>query len=293
MQLEITEEFNSDVEAGKVISQDPSYLEGYTVKEDSTVKLVISKGENIKIVPKVVGEEVEAARELLKAEDLEIEVIEENSDEAGIVIRQEPEADEEVNAGSTVKVYVSAGIKQITMENVVGKTEADARKTLEDLGFVVQVEYEEDTSKDDGVVLRQSVETGTTVNDGTRVILVVNRIEERFTIGVSINVNSLTSSYVGTSGNQGTSTGDGTVEGGTTGENGATISEVRVQVNDEVRTGVSITETAYDMGGLTFTGKKGESLEVKLTITDPSNGEIIHSTSRTVRFGTDSTATFN
>ena len=295
LQLEITEEFNSDVEAGKVISQDPSYLEGYTVKEDSTVKLVISKGENIKIVPKVVGEEVEAARELLKAEDLEIEVIEENSDEveAGIVIRQEPEADEEVNAGSTVKVYVSAGIKQITMENVVGKTEADARKTLEDLGFVVQVEYEEDTSKDDGVVLRQSVETGTTVNDGTRVILVVNRIEERFTIGVSINVNSLTSSYVGTSGNQGTSTGDGTVEGGTVGENGATISEVRVQVNDEVRTGVSITETAYDMGGLTFTGKKGESLEVKLTITDPSNGEIIHSTSRTVRFGTDSTATFN
>ena len=137
------------------------------------------------------------------------------------------------------------------------------------------------------------METGTTVNDGTRVILVVNRIEERFTIGVSINVNSLTSSYVGTSGNQGTSTGDGTVEGGTTGENGATISEVRVQVNDEVRTGVSITETAYDMGGLTFTGKKGESLEVKLTITDPSNGEIIHSTSRTVRFGTDSTATFN
>ena len=48
LQLEITEEFNSDVEAGKVISQNPSYLEGYTVKEDSTEKLVISKGENIR-----------------------------------------------------------------------------------------------------------------------------------------------------------------------------------------------------------------------------------------------------
>ena len=300
LKLEITEEFNSEVEAGKVISQDPSFLEGYTVKENSTVKLAISKGENIKIVPKVVGEEVEAARELLKAEELEIEVIEENSDEveAGIIIRQEPKADEEVNAGSTVKVYVSAGIKQITMTNVVGKTEADAKKELEDIGFVVNVEYEEDTSKDDGIVLRQTVDEGTTVNDGTTVMIVVNRIEERFTVGVSINVYKLTSSYRGNSGIQGiggeNTTGGETTEVGTTGEDTTGITTVTVQVNDETRSDVSVTETAYNMGNLTFTGKKDEEQKVTLIITDPSNNNArIYSTSKTIKFGTTETLVFD
>ena len=77
--LEITEEFNSDVEAGKIVSQDPPYLEGYTVKEGSTVKLVLSKGENIKIVPKVTGQSREEAEQAIKAEELEVEVKEEAS----------------------------------------------------------------------------------------------------------------------------------------------------------------------------------------------------------------------
>ena len=37
-------EFNADVEAGKIISQEPPYIDGYTVKENSTIKIVISKG---------------------------------------------------------------------------------------------------------------------------------------------------------------------------------------------------------------------------------------------------------
>ena len=193
LQLEISEEFNSDVEAGKVISQDPPYLDGYTVKENSTVKIVISKGENIKIVPKVIGETVDSATELLKAEELEIEVIEEASStvEAGIIIRQEPEADTELNAGETVKVYVSTGTKQITMVNVVGEKEADAKQRLTELGFEVDIVYEEDTSKEDGVVLEQNIDSGTTVDDGTKVKLIVNRIEKLKDATIHINLKSL------------------------------------------------------------------------------------------------------
>ena len=44
LQLEVTEEFSSDVEAGKVISQEPQFVDGYLVKDGSTVKIVISKG---------------------------------------------------------------------------------------------------------------------------------------------------------------------------------------------------------------------------------------------------------
>ena len=191
--LEITEEFSSEVEEGKIVSQDPPYTDGYLVKEGSTIKLVLSKGENIKIVPRATGMTREEAEQAITAEELEVEVVEEASDkvEAGYVIRQDPAAEEELNAGEKVTIYVSTGIKQITMEHVVGKSEDEAKKTLTDLGFDVTVVYEEDTSKDDGVVLRQSLDVGTTVDDGTKVTLTVNRIEEIKNGTVNINLKSL------------------------------------------------------------------------------------------------------
>ena len=193
LQLEITEEFSSDVENGKVISQEPQYIEGYLVKDGSTVKIVVSKGKNIKIVPDVVGKTREEAEQKVKAEEFEVKVVEEANSkvQAGYVIRQDPETEEEVNAGETVTIYVSTGIKQITMEHVIGEAEDEAKKTLTDLGFDVEVVYEEDTSKDDGVVLRQSIDVGTTVDDGTKVTLTVNKIQEIKNGTVNINLKSL------------------------------------------------------------------------------------------------------
>ena len=193
LQLEVTEEFSSDVENGKVISQEPQFVDGYLVKDGSTVKIVVSKGENIKIVPEVVGKTREEAEQAVKAEEFEVKVVEEANSkvQAGYVIRQDPEADEKVNAGETVTIYVSTGIKQITMEHVVGEKEADAKKTLTDLGFEVDIVYEEDTSKDDGIVLKQSLDVGTTVDEGTEVTLTVNKIQEIKEGTVNINLKSL------------------------------------------------------------------------------------------------------
>ena len=220
LKLEITEEYSSDVEAGKVASQEPSYLDGYLVKEGSTVKIVISKGENIKIVPKVTGMTREEAEDAIEAEELKFEVVEETSREveAGIVIRQEPSADEEVNAGETITIYVSTGIKQITMEHVVGQPEDGAKKTLTDLGFEVNVVYEEDSSKDDGVVLRQSIDVGTTVDEGTSVTLTVNKIEAIKEGTVNIDLRSLTG---------------GVIEKDEDGNEIKPTVELRIEVNDE------------------------------------------------------------
>ena len=198
LKLEIEEAYNSDVEEGKIASQDPAYMEGYTVKEGSTIKVVVSKGENIKEVPKVTGlTKDEATQEIEKAE-LKAEFIEEASSkvEAGIVIRQEPEDGEKLNAGETVKVYISTGTKQITMEHVIGQKESDAKKTLTDLGFEVNVVYEEDTSKDDGVVLKQSLDVGETVDEGTKVTITVNKIEKIKEGTVKINLKSLTGGVI-------------------------------------------------------------------------------------------------
>ena len=198
LQLEITEEFNSEVEAGKIASQDPQYIENYTVKEKSTVKLVLSKGKNIKIVPNVVGKTKEEGKTEVEAQELKVEIIEESSSkvEAGYIIKQDPEADKELNAGETVKIYVSTGIKQITMEHVIGQKEADAKKALTELGFEVDVVYEEDMSKDDGTVLKQSIDVGETVDEGTEVTLTVNKIAEIKEGTLNINLKSLTGGQI-------------------------------------------------------------------------------------------------
>ena len=275
LQLEISEEFNSEVEAGKVISQDPPYIEGYTVKEESTVKIVISKGENIKVVPDVVGKEKDEAEQEIRAEELEVKIVEETNDriEAGYVIRQEPDAKTELNAGETVTIYVSTGTKQITMENVVGQTEEDAKQRLTELGFEVNIEYQEDTSKENGVVLEQSISSGTTVDDGTEVTLTINRVVETKEVQVIINVEEITGGYIEPA----------------EGETSTESPTVNISVNNERRTGVSKNEKAYS--SISFSGKDGESLEITVTITDPVDGEI-YSSSKTIRFGTDETVTF-
>ena len=218
--LEITEEYSSDVEAGKIALQDPPYLEGYTVKENSTIKLVLSKGENIRRVPKVTGMTKDEAIQSIETEELKYEVIEEASSkvEAGYVIRQDPEADEELNAGETVKIYVSTGIKQITMEYVIGEKEENAKKTLTELGFEVKVVYEEDTTKDDGTVLKQSIDVGTTVADGTEVTITVNKIEKIKNGTVNVNLKSLTG---------------GKIELDEDGNEINPTVELRIEVNDE------------------------------------------------------------
>ena len=190
------EEYNKDVQEGFIISQDPAYFDKYhSVKEGSTVKVVISKGTEKTIVPKVVGKTQDEAIKLLEDANLKAEVISETSKtvEAGYVISQETEENAEVAAGDTVKIHVSTGtgIKQVTMTSVIGKKEDDAKKELEELGLKVTIAYEENTSKDNGIVLKQSIDTGKVVDEGTEVTVTVNKIQELKEAKIVVNVKSL------------------------------------------------------------------------------------------------------
>ncbi len=193
---EITaEEYNSEYQVGQIISQDPAYRNNYKIKENTKISVVVSKGIEMTVVPKIAGMTYDEAEKALTEAKLKVEKVEETSDkvEEGIVIKQEPVENTEINAGETVKVYVSigTGLEQVPVLAVVGKTEADARKTLEDAKLKVEVVYEEDTSKSDGVVLRQSISVGEVVEEGTTVILTVNKIEQLKTGTINVNLKSL------------------------------------------------------------------------------------------------------
>ena len=194
---EITgEDYSSEIEAGKVMTQDPAYRKTVKIKENSKIVLTLSKGTEKTIVPKVVGMSIEDAEKELVAAKLKIEKIEEKSDkiQEGFVIRQEAEANTEVNAGDTVKVYVSIGkgLEQVAVTYVIGKTEDAARKELEDAKLKVEIVYEEDTTKPVGTVLRQNKEVGTVVEEGTTIVLTVNKLAEIKNGTVNINLKSLT-----------------------------------------------------------------------------------------------------
>ena len=200
------EEYNKEVPEGYVISQNPTYMERFNkVKEGSNVSVVISKGQEKAIVPNVKGKEKEEAIKLIEEAKLKAEIIEETSKtvKEGYVISQEINPNTEAFAGDIIKIHVSkgTGIKQVSVVSVIGQSEANAKKTLEGIGLKVNVAYEEDSSKDNGVVLKQSVDVGKVVDEGTSITITVNKLAEKKNATVYVNVKSITGGYSETQNN--------------------------------------------------------------------------------------------
>ena len=281
-----SEEFNKDVPEGYVISQKAeSDLGDFTttpgdkkVKGGSKVLVIISKGQEKTTVPKVVGMEKDEAIKALEDANLVAEVIEETSKtvEEGYVISQETEEDTEAFAGDTVKIHVSTGtgIKQVTVISVIGQDEATAKSNLENLGLKVNVTYQ-DATFDNGKVAKQSIDANKVVDEGTTITLTVNKVAETKEVTVNVNVANLVKSYFAEQ--------SGEDEEGTTNKN------VNVKVNNETRTVSNTTQNCE----ITLSGKEGQSLEIKVSITDPNNGgREIYGSSKTITLGAENSITF-
>ena len=80
--------------------------------------------------------------------------------------------------------------EKIIVENVVGKTESEAKKILENL--TIKIEYKSDNTKNNGIVLSQTLKAGSSVEKGTSITLTINKIQETKDGTININVKSLT-----------------------------------------------------------------------------------------------------
>ena len=148
-------------------------------------------------VPKVAGDAKDDAISKLEEANLKVEIAEEINEKVqeGVVIKQEPAANEQISKDSTVKIYVSLGrgIKEVTVPYVVGKQEAEAKKALEAAGLTVgTVKYESDTTKPNGEVIKQGIDADKKVDEKTAVSLTVNKLAEIKSGTVNINLKSLT-----------------------------------------------------------------------------------------------------
>ena len=190
---EVKEEYSSDYAKGYIISQDPEYALGKQVEQETEVNLTVSLGIEEATVPKVVGQSKDEAIEALENAKLKYEIVEEESKkvEAGYVIKQSKEADSKVNAGDTITLTVSTGVKMVEVSSVIGKSEDEAKKELKNLGLKVIVVTDQDTSKDDGSVIKQSIDAGKEVEENSSITITVNKIAKQKTATLTVNVKSL------------------------------------------------------------------------------------------------------
>ena len=193
----IEEEYTEDVEEGYVVSQTPEYKStNFKFNVTEQIKLVVSKGQKIVTLPKKMrGKKIEDVTKELDALELKYEIVEETSEkiEKDIVIEVEPAEGEEITASTTIKITVSKGsaYKDVSVPSVLNETEEKAAKLLSELGLIVEINYEENASRSDGIVISQTVSVGKTLKEGDSIGIVVNRQPTKSTLTVNVNLKSL------------------------------------------------------------------------------------------------------
>ena len=173
LEYDVVEEISNIVEAGYVIRQ--NIKRGDEVEVGTKITIVVSIGKDSVDVPSVVGKPEAEAKQLITAAEFKVATKEEFSSTVpeGHVIRQEPA--EKAEHGSTITLIISKGTEKVNVPSVTGRTEADAKNIIENAGLSVGTIREVASDQyEAGYVISQSPESGTTVNAGTKIDIVVS-----------------------------------------------------------------------------------------------------------------------
>ena len=185
---------NSDrVSEGTVISQGTAA--GKKVAKNTQIIITVSGGKEVKniTVPSVTGKTESEARTALEADGFVVDVDYQYSStvENGKVIKASPSGS--VAQGSTITITVSRGkeIKNVTMANLIGKTESEAKQWIDSNGLKYSVKYTT-TSGTYGNVVSCDYSEGTSVPEGTTVTITVSHKQETTTKATEADKNNNT-----------------------------------------------------------------------------------------------------
>jgi serine/threonine-protein kinase len=174
--VELTQIASTKEEIGTVVQTNPE--PGTIITRGQKVTLRIGAGpENVK-VPSLSGLSQTEANAALQKQKLTLSPVtqtEVSSDsQVGKVIRQDPPAGETVAPGTAVTVTIGKAEEQNAVPDVVNQTFDQAKGNLEQLGFRVE-RRDVDSTRDQGVVVRQSPSAGTKGKVGTTITLEVSK----------------------------------------------------------------------------------------------------------------------
>ncbi|HYZ11039.1 MAG TPA: Stk1 family PASTA domain-containing Ser/Thr kinase [Actinomycetota bacterium] len=128
-------------------------------------------------VPNVVGQPEDEAIDTLEDAGFQVPEPEREFDprvRRGLVISQDPPADQRVEEGTEVTLVISRGPPPEPVPNVVGMTQEEAEVRLQSAGFEVGEVTSEESEEDEGIVLEQDPPAGEDARPGTAVNLVVS-----------------------------------------------------------------------------------------------------------------------
>jgi serine/threonine-protein kinase len=164
--------WSETVATGVVISQDPA--PGASVRRNTTIAVVVSKGREPIEVPRVTGTTADAATAAITKAGLKVvrgQDVNSDAVPAGQVVSQTP-GKGMLHRGDPVSIVVSKGPVMVSVPNVVGRSSAEAEKTLTGLGFSVKKESSLFGPVFD-LVQHQSVKAGDSAPKGSTITLTI------------------------------------------------------------------------------------------------------------------------
>jgi serine/threonine-protein kinase len=168
--------FHRSVPKDIVLQQDPPA--GSTQKRGTDVTLAVSGGQKSAVVPEVAGMSQQQARLAIENAGFQFGAIrEQTSDQPrGAVINSTPPPGDSVPLPAVVGIIISQGPASLQVPDLTGRTLADARSTLEQLGLHLGgIERDTSSFQPENTVLSQSPPAGQMIGAGGRVNLRVSR----------------------------------------------------------------------------------------------------------------------
>jgi serine/threonine-protein kinase len=163
---------------GTVVAQAPKPEQ--TVRLGTEVRINVSSGPELVVVPSVLGRPYEDAAATLQNAGFSIARADvENDEPRGTVVGQNPEGNTPQPKGSKVTLSVSRGPTTTQVPDVIGFSEESARSALEGEGFTVRVRRRDvSTPEEADVVLEQFPAAGETGDAGSVVAITVGTFVE-------------------------------------------------------------------------------------------------------------------
>jgi serine/threonine-protein kinase len=167
-----SETYDLGVPAGRIISQDVQ--PGSNVRGEVEVKVVVSKGPEVRLIPSVIGETMDNAREILMKERLTVDkIIHVHSDTISedTIIAQKPLPEEWTGEGITL--VASAGAYDIIYYSPFfqGMVKEDALLLASELGLNVKLRV---TTGSD-IVINQNPSPGMRIKRGETISLILGQ----------------------------------------------------------------------------------------------------------------------
>ena len=168
---------DDELPANTILTQ--SIAEGMMVKPGVEINVTLSLGEKMIKVPMIdTNFTYEQARACLEAEGFAVQQKRDYSNDikADYVIKTVPEGNTELKKGATVEVYVSRGplVTDVTVPDLKGKKEEDARAILEELDLVVNSFRVNSLEVPEGLVASQSHSANQKVPTGSEIIIYIS-----------------------------------------------------------------------------------------------------------------------